>query len=692
MPIQSFLQRLIWACVLPLFVFAAGMAWLTLSHQAQDQALAGERAARSLLLRIDAYVQARLDALQVLARSPVQANPASLAAHFDEARAFQGAFGSHVIVTDPEGRMLLNTRVPPGTPLPALPVPEGPTAVRGALATGRPAVGSLVPGPVAGQPVVPLVAPVLRDGQAVQLLLSTLERRELQALLDTTDLPDFADLELRDGNGQLMAARAAATRRAASVAAASAAPAESHAGDLTLRSGLTAWSLAVRLDRAALRAQLLRTGLALAAALGTALLLTAWAARRAGRELAHEVSSLAAGPADMPGQAGGRILEVQLARQRLDTVTAGRARAEAEVRENHSRLLQLLGGLREAVWITLDHRIDFANPAAERQVGVSASHMSGRLITDFMQTESVERAGPLLQRVRAGETDVLFEDMRFVDPDAPPRTLLVTGVTLALPGGQATLMIARDVSELHVTRAALERSNRELVRMVDRLNHVEEEERRRIARELHDDLQQRLGVIAMEQQQAARALPQPAPASAAALERAQSMTTASIDSLRRIVRSLRPQALDELGLAAALETLLREWGEQTGLQAECEVLGGEGADAALPLATASALYRVTQEALANVSKHAQASFVHVVLDLSRSGHATLQVSDDGRGLPYMTLPGQYAFGIRGMRERLQALGGELEVDLAPGGGTRVLAKVAWPAGLGDHGRPLGGLN
>ena len=269
--------------------------------------------------------------------------------------------------------------------------------------------------------------------------------------------------------------------------------------------------------------------------------------------------------------------------------------------------------------------------------------------------------------MRAGESEVLLEGMRFVDPDVAPRTLLVSGVTLALPEGQATLTIARDVSQLQTTRDALERSNRELVRLVERLNTAEEEERRRIARELHDDLQQRLGVIMMEQQQVARALPEPAAASAAALTRAQAMAAGAVDSVRRIVRSLRPQALDELGVAAAIEQLVREGGERMSLQAEFEALGPEGTDAALPPAVANCLYRVAQESLTNVRKHARASFVHVVFDLSRPGSFVLQVTDDGRGLAAAGPADSRSPGIRGMHERVQALGGQLVVEEPPRG-------------------------
>ena len=673
MPIQRFLQRLVWACVLPVFVFAGALALEGIHHQYADDLQASERVSANLLGRIDTHVQARLDALQLLARTLPGTDPAAVGAHYREAQAFQGVFGSHVILADLERRMLYNTRTPLGAPLPELPVLRGPSAVQAALDSGQPAVGTRVFGPVAREPLVPLVVPVMREGRPVALLLTTLEVLELQALLDSAQLPPFMGLSLLDANGDALATR---TPRASGATAG-----ESEAGP-TFDSNLTRWTLTSIRDRSILRGELVRTSLMLVAALAAAAAVVAWAARRAGRQLGRSVLSLAAEPGEQAGIAprgSPEILEVSLARQRLQALAGERERAQAEVRKSDTRLRQLLGALGEAVWISLDHRIAFANPAAERLVGVTSEHMDGRTIFDFMQPDSAARAKPLLQRVRAGEPDVLFEDMRFADPDAPPRTLRVSGVTLSLPDGQATLTLARDITELYRARGALDRSQRDLGRLVERLNTVEEEERRRIARELHDDLQQRLGVIGMEQQLAARELPLAASASAAALDRAQAMTAQAIESVRRIVRSLRPQALDELGLAAALEVLVREWGQQGGVQAECEVVGPEGADAQLPPAVASCFYRVAQESLTNVRKHARASFVHVVLDLSHRGVAMLQVSDDGQGPHTAATPGIHAFGIHGMRERLQALGGQFVITTAPGGGTRVQARVAWPA-------------
>lgn len=281
--------------------------------------------------------------------------------------------------------------------------------------------------------------------------------------------------------------------------------------------------------------------------------------------------------------------------------------------------------------------------------------------------------------MRSGEVEVTFEGMVFPQAGPDAHTLRVSSSSIDIGGRRADLTLARDVTDFVRTRDALQHSNRELLRLVGRLNTVEEEERRRIARELHDDLQQQLGVIAMEQERAAAALPAQAVEAGAALQVARSGTGAALDSVRRIVRGLRPQALDDLGLAVALEVMVREFGSRTGLQVEFELIGPERADTELPLTFASCLYRIAQEALTNVHKHAKASFVHLGLDLSQTGRAVLFATDDGRGLPPAGPDGPAAYGLLGMRERVHALGGQLEVSAAPGGGTRVQAVLHWPA-------------
>jgi PAS domain S-box-containing protein len=672
MPIQSFLQRLVWACLVPPFVLAVALAGARMHDRYQAELGVAQRLSANLLNNIDSLVQTRLDALQVLAS--LSSGPAALPLplQYRQAQAFRTTYGSHVLLARLDRRMVYNTQRPLGSELPDVRALPGRSAWDAAVASGRPAVGDLFVGQVANASVVALAVPVMEGDRVTGLLMSIVSAAELQSVMDRWRLPPGIGLVLQDGAGQAIARRTAAS-----------ASAEDHPAQGTqfrVDSALTGWRLAVSLDGSTVPSKLATEGAPLLVLLALTSVVVALVARQGARRLGQAVGSLAAPQAPAGrNQSAGELREIAEVRRRLDTLAAQRDAAEAGVRESESRLRRLLSALREPVWISIDRRLVFANPAAESLVGLDLDAMSRRPFLDWVDAASRRRLRTMLDRVRAGEVDVLVEDMVFPAAGPRRRTLRVTGVSLDLPNGQATLTMARDITELTQARGALERSHRELTGLVERINTVEEEERRRIARELHDDLQQRLGAIAVEQEQAELRLPDAARDSpaAAALARARAMTAEAIGSVRQIVRSLRPQALDELGPYAAIEALTREFGRTWRLQTDCEFIGPEEAERALPTAAATCLYRVAQEALNNVRKHARASFVHLSLDLSSPARATLTVTDDGQGIDPGSGPGAGRYGIRGMRERVRTFGGTLDIGPTPTGGTRLVARIAW---------------
>lgn len=679
MPIHRFLERLVWACLLPLFVLAIALAGYRLHGEYRVEVEGAERVGANLGANFSRLVGQRLDALAVLASPFDGTADEPLAWQYRHAQTFRETYGSHVFLTDLQRRIVFHTRLPLGDPMPELPAPKGRSAWEVAVHTGTAAVSDLVTGPAADMPLLPVVSlavPVMREGRPVAVLMTVIPKAELQALLNQWRLPAYVTATLLDSAGEVIARREGLRVTPGAVGTSVA-----RIGPLSAQAP---WMLEVALDSASFRAALTREAAQLLLAIALAAALASYAVRRAGMRLQRAVSSLAqpveaADPAPAAAREAIPIREVVEARQQIEQLARDRNAQDARRRESDERLRSLLGAMRDAVWISADDRIEYANPAAERLVGVPLSAMTGRTIFDFLHPDSVAQVRWKLPLLRGGRQDVLFEDIRFLARAEAAHTLLLSSVSLGLREGLATLTLARDVSELEHAHRDLARSHRELVSLTGRLGTAEEEERRRIARELHDDLQQKLGVIGLDQDEAEQALPLQAQASRAALERARRMTAAALDSVRRLVRALRPQALDDLGLAAALDALVRDFGTREPLQAEWEFIGPEGADASLPEAVASGLYRIAQEALNNVRKHAQASFVHVGLDLSRPGTAVLWVADDGRGFDASAPAGPQAFGLLGMRERMHALGGSLHVTADPGGGTRLEARLAWPS-------------
>jgi signal transduction histidine kinase len=200
-----------------------------------------------------------------------------------------------------------------------------------------------------------------------------------------------------------------------------------------------------------------------------------------------------------------------------------------------------------------------------------------------------------------------------------------------------------------------------------------ERERTRWAREIHDETIQGLGALRMKLAHA-RDLDEQA-AINSAVESVLEGLGEEIDGLRHLITELRPAALDDLGLAAALQALARRAQAIDGLDVQIEIeLGPESEQRRLDAELESTIYRVVQEALTNVSRHAQASTATVSI-VERDGMVRASVTDDGQGLPEADRLGprgdglEGGFGMSGMRERAELVGGELELVPAPGKGT-----------------------
>jgi two-component system sensor histidine kinase UhpB len=231
--------------------------------------------------------------------------------------------------------------------------------------------------------------------------------------------------------------------------------------------------------------------------------------------------------------------------------------------------------------------------------------------------------------------------------------------------------INRLIETLNSTLDDLQRSQQARQELSQRVLSAQEEERRRIARELHDETGQALtsllvGLKALERVENAAELQQ----RVAALR---SMTSATLDSVHRLALELRPAALDELGLVPALRAYARDYAQQHSLKVEfhaCDL-----AERPAP-AVELALYRVVQEALTNVARHAAARRVWVSLE-RHNGTVTAKVEDDGRGFnpgPLQRARGR-CLGLFGMQERLATVGGRLAIEGAHGAGTRIVAEA-----------------
>lgn len=260
----------------------------------------------------------------------------------------------------------------------------------------------------------------------------------------------------------------------------------------------------------------------------------------------------------------------------------------------------------------------------------------------------------MLQK-RFGPLESLIERIERMDPATP--------ASIQLGGDRVKEIdrLGRSFNQL------LERVETERRRSSQLVLRAQEEERRRVARDLHDEVNQALTAILLRLEALAHDVPADQREDVAQLKR---LTTQAMDELLNLARQLRPTALDDHGLVIAIEAQVRGFGDRTGIEARLQT---DGDPAALDDERQTVIYRIAQEALANAGRHAGATRVDVSLTTVGDG-ARLRVADDGAGFdPVAARRG--GLGLEGMAERAKLVGGELDLRSAPGAGTEVTLRL-----------------
>lgn len=240
---------------------------------------------------------------------------------------------------------------------------------------------------------------------------------------------------------------------------------------------------------------------------------------------------------------------------------------------------------------------------------------------------------------------------------------------------RASVARASLIDELQEAKRALEESRRNEIELAAL------RERERLAREMHDGLGHTLAALSVQLEAVQRLYRVDPERASAQVDALKALTRASMAELRSSLAGLRAPGLEDRTFEPALQALCAEFEQRSGVKA---ALALEGDLSSLPAAVTEALWRVAQEALTNVEKHAQAQ--QVVITLSAASHqVTLTVCDDGGGIPAGLLPLNGHYGLVGMRERVEGLGGELQVTQPPGGGTCVQARIPLGVGVQENG-------
>lgn len=345
-----------------------------------------------------------------------------------------------------------------------------------------------------------------------------------------------------------------------------------------------------------------------------------------------------------------------------------------------------------------DGRFLRANPELCRIVGRTADEMRQLTIVDVTHPDDVPpslagaarvlREGgsaTLEKRYRRPDGSVVVAQSSITRLDAPGQPPVLLAVTVDLTARRAAEAALRE-SEARLRSLAdeleqrVQARTRTLRELLARVEGVQDEERRRIARELHDSLGQCLSSLALAVSGVAQRLDDPL--ARERLDTLRALLQRTDHELDRMVFSLRPTALEDCGLADGIAAYAATWSELSGLPVDLELHGLEGQR--LSARVEAAVFRVVQEALTNVVKHASATRVCVSVERHRR-QLRASIEDDGRGFDPASAdapapaapaaPGVRGWGLLGMQERIEALGGAFELESAPGAGTTVLLRV-----------------
>ncbi len=356
-----------------------------------------------------------------------------------------------------------------------------------------------------------------------------------------------------------------------------------------------------------------------------------------------------------------------------------RTRNEAMLARSEARLRGILGSAMDAIITVDEHQhVVLFNSAAEEVFLCSRDEAVGAPL-DWFIPERFRRGHNDLVRAfgtsggasrRMGRSRIVMGQRR--NGEEFPIEASISQVT---EGGQRYFtVILRDVTERARNEAALLKSKSEIQSLALAASTAREQEKSRIARELHDELGQSLTALKIDVGWLHDNLGEAPPDLARKLDAMQLLLDGTVAAARRIAADLRPLMLDDLGLTAASEWLVHNFTARTGIA--CELVLGEG-ELDLPDPYATTVFRVLQECLTNIAKHAEANQVEVTLERDAT-EVLLTVRDNGLGFSPEEPRDPNSFGIIGLRERAYLVGGEIAIESAPGSGTRV--ELRMPAG------------
>jgi PAS domain S-box-containing protein len=350
-------------------------------------------------------------------------------------------------------------------------------------------------------------------------------------------------------------------------------------------------------------------------------------------------------------------------------VAVEKARLSEESRRVGERFRELFEKAHDAIWVQdFDGNILAANQAAADFTGYSLDEIIGNTVFQFLKPEGLELAREIRRKMLSGIDIEQPYEQKIVRKDGTEATIMLTTSLIAEAGMPPVFQhISRDVTR--------EKQLQENLRMYARqITRAHEEERKRIARELHDDSIQSLVVLSRHIDDLMPVQPG-SKEWASSLDKIRREIDETLSRMRRFTQDLRPPTLDYLGLLPALRELVSQLNQQDGIESDMSVAGAEQhftqEDELL-------IYRIVQEALRNIWRHSKASRAHVSIEFNGDS-TTVQISDNGIGFQIgenLKFVRVGKIGLAGMQERASLLGGSLDIASRPGQGTTVTLKIS----------------
>jgi PAS domain S-box-containing protein len=349
-------------------------------------------------------------------------------------------------------------------------------------------------------------------------------------------------------------------------------------------------------------------------------------------------------------------------------VAVERAALDEQSRLAGKRFQELFEKAHDAIWVQdSEGRIVTANQATADFTGYTLDELVGMKVAEFLQPEGLELAREIRRKLLSGEEVAQPYEQRVTRKDGSEAVIMLTTSLIADEGSPPVFQhISRDVTQEKLLQENLRLYARQITR-------AQEEERKRIARELHDDPIQAMVVLSRRIDDLATSDAMD-PQCITRLENIREEVDEILGKIRIFTQDLRPPTIDYLGLLPALRELVSQWQSQSGIECKLQTTGTErhftAEDELL-------IYRLVQEALNNVWRHAEAKKVRVTVKFN-ADKAIVEVKDDGKGFEMeedLRFVQTGKIGLAGMQERASLLGGTLNIYSKPGKGTRVVLEV-----------------